>query len=63
MTVHRLASQLFAVSMLATAISGAAQAQIACEPLQGFRAPDVKITRATPAPTPVPLCKVDGVIG
>ena len=31
--------------------------------MKGFTAPDVKITAAAPAATPVPLCKVDGVIG
>jgi len=41
----------------------AAEAQVACESLKGFTAPDVKITSAAPATTPVPLCKVDGVIG
>jgi pimeloyl-ACP methyl ester carboxylesterase len=50
-----------AVSFLA--LSGAAHAQITCESLAGFRAPDVRITKAAPASSPVPLCKVDGVIG
>ena len=31
--------------------------------MKGFIAPDVKITAAIAATTPVPLCKVDGVIG
>ena len=53
-----------AVSAIAMAAAGAAQAQIACESLQGFRAPDVKITKAAPlVDAPVPVCKVDGVIG
>ena len=42
---------------------GVAEAQVACESLKGFQAPDVKITNATSATSPVPLCKVDGVIG
>lgn len=52
-----------AVSAIAMAAAGAAQAQIACESLQGFRAPDVKITKAALVNAPVPVCKVDGVIG
>lgn len=52
-----------ALSAIVTAMVGAAQAQVACESLQGFRAPDVKITKATPVNAPVPVCKVDGVIG
>ena len=31
--------------------------------MTGFTAPDVRITAAAPATSPVPLCKVDGVIG
>ena len=50
-----------AVALLAG--MGVAEAQVACESLKGFQAPDVKITAATPATSPVPLCKVDGVIG
>ena len=42
---------------------GVAEAQVACESLKGFQAPDVKITSATQASSPAPLCKVDGVIG
>lgn len=49
---------------LAAAIgAGAAEAQVACESLKGFTAPDVKITAATAATTPAPLCKLEGVIG
>jgi hypothetical protein len=40
-----------------------AEAQLACEAMTGFSAPDVRITTAAPVATPVPLCKVDGVIG
>jgi pimeloyl-ACP methyl ester carboxylesterase len=63
MTMRSVMVRTIAVSTIALAVAGAAQAQIACESLQGFRAPDVKITKATPATTPVPLCKIDGVIG
>ena len=63
MTMRSVMVRTLAVSTIAIAMAGAAQAQIACESLQGFRAPDVKITKATPATTPVPLCKIDGVIG
>ncbi|MEQ1784406.1 MAG: tannase/feruloyl esterase family alpha/beta hydrolase, partial [Hyphomonadaceae bacterium] len=42
--------------------AGVASAQTACEKLKGYMAPDVKITAATAATTPVPLCKIDGVI-
>jgi hypothetical protein len=45
------------------AMAGAASAQVACESMKGFAAPDVKITAAAAATSPVPLCKVDGVIG
>jgi feruloyl esterase len=48
---------------LMTAIAGTAEAQTACDAMKGFSAPDMKITAAAPAATPVPLCKVDGVIG
>ena len=43
--------------------STAADAQLTCDAMRTFTAPDVTITAATPATTPVPLCKVDGVIG
>ncbi len=49
-----------ALAMLTT---GVASAQVACESLKGYLAPDVKITAATAATSPVPLCKIDGVIG
>ena len=52
-----------AAAAFAMAMAGAAQAQIACESLTGFRAPDVKITKAAPGASPAPHCKVDGVIG
>lgn len=52
-----------ALAVLAVAMAGAAEAQVACESLKGFSAPDVRVTAATPATTPVPLCKLDGVIG
>jgi pimeloyl-ACP methyl ester carboxylesterase len=52
-----------ALTALAAAIVGTAEAQVACESMKGFAAPDVRITAAAPATTPVPLCKVDGVIG
>lgn len=42
---------------------GVAEAQQACESLKNFQAPEVRITNAAPATSPVPLCKVDGVIG
>ncbi|HVY89051.1 MAG TPA: tannase/feruloyl esterase family alpha/beta hydrolase [Hyphomonadaceae bacterium] len=48
---------------LAAAAAGTAQAQVACESMKGFQAPDVRITAASATPNPVPLCKVDGVIG
>ena len=47
---------------LAILTAGVASAQTACEKLKGYMAPDVKITAATAATTPVPLCKIDGVI-
>ena len=49
-----------ALAMLTT---GVASAQVACESLKGYLAPDVKITSAAAATSPVPLCKIDGVIG
>ena len=52
-----------ALFVLAMATAGTAQAQVACESLKGFTAPEVKITAASPAATPVPLCKLDGVVG
>ena len=52
-----------ALAVLAVAMAGAAEAQVACESLKGFSAPDVRVTAAAPATTPVPLCKLDGVIG
>lgn len=61
--MHRVTIRTIAASMLAIAMAGSAQAQIACESMQGFRAPDVTVTKATPVSSPVPLCKVDGVIG
>ncbi|MDP3737233.1 MAG: tannase/feruloyl esterase family alpha/beta hydrolase [Hyphomonadaceae bacterium] len=51
------------VLALSMAMAGTAQAQVACESMKGFQSPDVKITAAAPATAPVPLCKVDGVIG
>ncbi|OYX47422.1 MAG: hypothetical protein B7Y90_13055 [Alphaproteobacteria bacterium 32-64-14] len=63
MAFHGVTVRTIAASLLAIAMAGSAQAQIACESLQGFRAPDVKITKAAPLTTPVPVCKVDGVIG
>jgi hypothetical protein len=48
---------------LSMGMAGTAQAQVACESMKGFQSPDVKITAAAPATAPVPLCKVDGVIG
>lgn len=52
-----------ALAALAFAMAGTAHAQVACESLKGFTAPDVKITAAAAATTPVPLCKIDGVVG
>ena len=49
-----------ALAMLTT---GVANAQVACESLKGYLAPDVKITAAAASTSPVPLCKIDGVIG
>lgn len=48
---------------LAVLMSGAATAQVACESLKGYLAPDVKITAAAAQTSPVPLCKIDGVVG
>jgi hypothetical protein len=50
-------------AMVAVLGTGAAHAQVACESMKGFIAPDVKITAATTVATPVPHCKMDGVIG
>ncbi len=52
-----------ALMALSAALAGTAHAQVACESMKGFQAPDVKITAAAAATSPVPLCKVDGVIG
>ena len=63
---YRLIRSIFAVVCglgLLAGSAGRAEAQVACEALSGFTAPDVRITAATRASTPVPLCKVDGVIG
>jgi feruloyl esterase len=43
--------------------AASADAQVACEAMTDFSAPDVRITAAAPVATPVALCKVDGVIG
>ena len=63
---YRLIRRSFAAAgapALLVAAAGSAEAQVACEAMRTFSAPDVRITAATPAATPVPLCKVDGVIG
>lgn len=53
-----------ALTALAVAFgAGVAHAQVACESLKGYTAPDVKITAAAASASPVPLCKIDGVIG
>jgi hypothetical protein len=52
-----------AALMAAAIFASAAEAQVACESMKDFQAPDVKINAAAPATSPVPLCKVDGVIG
>jgi hypothetical protein len=52
-----------ALVALAFAMAGAAEAQVACESLKGYSAPEVKVTAAASVTTPVPLCKLDGVIG
>lgn len=57
-----LRTTLCAIALMAAG-TGAASAQVACESMKGFLAPDVKITAAVGIATPVPLCKVDGVIG
>ncbi len=57
--IHKLMTGV-ALAMLTT---GVANAQVACESLKGYLAPDVKITSATAATSPVPLCKIDGVVG
>jgi feruloyl esterase len=48
---------------LLAAGAGSAEAQSACEAMRTFTGPDIKITAAAVAVAPVPLCKVDGVIG
>jgi feruloyl esterase len=63
---YRVIRRSFAVCAGLTGVAVAAapaQAQLACEAMRTFSAPDVRITEATAAATPVPLCKVDGVIG
>ena len=49
--------------MALAAMAGTAEAQTGCDAMKMFTAPDVKITNAAAATSPVPLCKVDGVIG
>ncbi len=56
-----LRTSVCAAALLAAA--GTAHAQTGCDAMKGFSAPDVKITTAAAATSPVPLCKVDGVIG
>ena len=56
-------SALAGLVALAFAMAGAAEAQVACESLKGYSAPEVKVTAAASVTTPVPLCKLDGVIG
>jgi feruloyl esterase len=59
-----LRSGVCAAALVAAMASvGTAEAQIACESLKGYTAPDVKITAAAPGTAPAPHCKVDGVIG
>jgi feruloyl esterase len=48
---------------LVAGLAGHAQAQVDCEAMKGFAAPDVTVTAAVRATTPVPMCRVDGVIG
>jgi len=63
---YRAIRRSFAVSAalgLLAGAAGSAQAQQACEAMRTFSAPDVRITAAASATSPVPLCKVDGVIG
>jgi hypothetical protein len=43
--------------------AGAASAQVSCDSLKGLQFPDVRVTDAVAAATPVPHCKVSGVIG
>lgn len=52
-----------ALAALAIAFAGSAEAQVACESLKGYTAPDVRITGAAASASPVPLCRLDGVIG
>lgn len=54
---------LMALAIGVSGLSGVAHAQTSCEQLKGFTAPDVRVTAAAPATSPVPLCKLDGVIG
>jgi len=56
----RSALLTLAVSVISAAT---ARAQTTCAAMSGFTAPDVKITAAAPLTDPVPLCKVEGVIG
>jgi len=56
----RSALLTLAVSVIS---AGTARAQTACAAMTGFTAPDVKITAAAPLTDPVPLCKVEGLIG
>mgnify|MGYP003439547713 FL=1 len=44
-----------ALVALAFAMAGAAEAQVACESLKGYSAPEVKVTAAASVTTPVPL--------
>ena len=63
---YRVIRPLFAIAATSALLVGGAapaEAQSACEAMRTFSAPDVKVTAATPATSPVPLCKVDGVIG
>jgi hypothetical protein len=58
--------RLFAAAGASALLMGGAEwaeAQSACEAMRTFTAPDVRITAATPSASPVPHCKVDGVIG
>src|SRR5689334_4624650 len=57
------AGLLTLAAALTATMAGTAQAQVACDSMKGFQAPDVRITAATATPSSVPLCKVDGVIG
>jgi hypothetical protein len=63
---YSLVRSLFAVAVATGAMAAgarSAEAQVACEAMRSFAAPDVTITAAAAATAPVPLCKVDGVIG